>query len=74
MPLASNVTIFRNQQDEEVARVIFEETFPSGWRIKSKITHQKLEHRFSTELEAFNVWHHDFDPETGSLRQQGLTR
>lgn len=56
--------IFRNKKNEEVARVIFDENFPPGWRIESK-AQQSFDHKFSTELEACNVWHHDFDPETG---------
>lgn len=43
--------------------------FP-GWRIESR-ARQRFEHKFSTEQEAFNVWHQDFDPETGRLLQQG---
>jgi hypothetical protein len=31
--------------------------------------HQNFDHKFSTEQEACDVWHHDFDPETGRLRQ-----
>ena len=66
MPIPVKLTIFRNKKDEEVARVIFDENFPPGWRIESK-ARQRFEHKFSTELEACNVWHHDFDPETGRL-------
>jgi hypothetical protein len=70
MSMPANITIFRNQKDEEVARVIFDERFPPGWRIESK-ARQTFEHKFSTELEALSVWHQDFDPETGGLCQQG---
>jgi hypothetical protein len=66
------MTIFHNKKHEEVARVIFDENFPPGWRIESK-ARQTFEHKFSTDLEAFNVWHHDFDPETGRLWRQGLS-
>jgi hypothetical protein len=70
MSIPVKLTIFRNKKDEEVARVIFDENFPPGWRIESK-TRQRFEHKFSTDLEAFNAWHHDFDPETGRLSRQG---
>jgi hypothetical protein len=70
MSISAKLTIFRNKRDEEVARVIFDENFPPGWRIESK-ARQSFEHKFSTEQEAFNVWHHDFDPETGRLWRQG---
>jgi hypothetical protein len=70
MSIPAKMIIFGNKRDEEVARVVFDETFPPGWRIESN-THQRFEHKFSTELEACNIWHLDFDPETGRLRQQG---
>jgi hypothetical protein len=70
MSIPAKLTIFRNKRDEEVARVIFDENFPPGWRIQSKVR-QSFEHKFSTEQEAFNAWHHDFDPETGRLWQHG---
>lgn len=69
MSIHAKMIIFRNKRDEEVARVIFDETFPPGWRIEPN-THLRFEHKFSTELEACNIWHRDFDPETGRLRQQ----
>jgi len=68
----TNTTICRNKSDEEVARIIFDESFPPGWRIESKAC-PSFEHKFSTELEALNVWHHDFDRETGGLLQQGYS-
>ena len=68
MSMSPKITIFRNKKDEEVARVTFDENFPQGWRIESK-AHQSFNHKFSTEQEACDVWHHDFDPETGRLRQ-----
>ena len=64
--MSGKITIFRNKRDEELARIIFDENFPRGWRIESK-PHQRFDHRFSTEQEACDVWHHDFDPETGKL-------
>jgi hypothetical protein len=67
--MSAKITIFRNQRDEEVARVIFDESFPPGWRIKPK-AHRRFDHKFSTEQQACDVWHHDFDPETGKLRKQ----
>jgi hypothetical protein len=70
MSMSAKITIFRNKKDEEVARVTFDENFPRGWRIESK-AHQSFDHKFSTEREACDVWHHDFDPETGRLRQRG---
>ena len=68
MSIPAKLTIFRNERDEEVGRVIFDENFPPGWRIESK-NRQSFEHKFTTELEAFKVWRQDFDPETGTLRQ-----
>ena len=68
MSMSAKITIFRNKKDEEIARVIFDESFPPGWRIEST-AHQRFAHKFSTEQEARNIWHHDFDPETGRLRQ-----
>lgn len=68
MSMPVKMTIFRNKKDEEVARVIFDENFPPGWRIESKVQ-QRFEHKFSTEVEACSTWHHDFDPETGRLWQ-----
>jgi hypothetical protein len=64
--MSANITIFRNKKDEEVARVIFDETLPRGWRIESKAL-QGFDHKFSTEQAACDVWHQDFDPETGKL-------
>lgn len=66
MSIPAKLTIFRNKRGEEVARVIFDEGFPPGWRIESK-ARQSFEHKFTTELEAFKAWQHDFDPETGRL-------
>jgi hypothetical protein len=68
--MCPKITIFRNKKGEEVARVAFDESFPQGWRIKSK-ANESFDHKFSTEQEACDVWHHDFDPETGRLRQAG---
>jgi hypothetical protein len=70
MLIPEKPTIFRNKKEEEVARVIFDKNFPPGWRIES-MARQSFEHKFSTELEAFKAWHHDFDPETGGLWHQG---
>ena len=70
MFIPTKPTIFRNSNDEEVARVVLDEDFPPGWRIESE-ARQGFDHKFSTELEAFNVWHHDFDPETGRLLHHG---
>jgi len=38
MSIPAKLTNFRNKRDEEVARVMFDENFPSGWRIESKTT------------------------------------
>ena len=64
--LPTKPIIFRNKRDEEVARVVFDEDFPPVWRIESKAC-PSFEHKFTTELGAFKVWQHDFDPETGRL-------
>jgi hypothetical protein len=55
MSMFAKITIFRNKKSEEVARFIFDENFPPGWRIESK-AHQSFDHKFSTEQEACNVW------------------
>ncbi len=64
--MSANITIFRNNKDEEVARITFDENFPRGWRIESK-AQRGFDHKFSTEQAACDVWHQDFDPETGKL-------
>jgi hypothetical protein len=66
--MSAKITIFRNKRDEEVARITFDENFPQGWRIVSK-GHRRFDHKFSTEQEACDVWHRDFDPETGKPRR-----
>jgi hypothetical protein len=70
MSIPAKLTVFRNKRGEEVARLIFDENFPPGWRIRSK-ARKSFEHKFSTELEAFSVWHCDFDPDTGRMLQHG---
>lgn len=64
--MSTMITIFRNKKDEEVARVTFNESSPQGWRIEFK-TQRRFDHTFSTEQAACDVWHQDFDPETGKL-------
>ena len=69
----AKTTIFLNKKHEEVARVTFDENFPPSWRIESKVR-QGFEHKFSTELEAFNVWHYDFDRKLGDCGRQGQSQ
>jgi hypothetical protein len=64
--MSGKIIIFHNKRDEEVVRITFDENFPPGWRIQCK-PHQRFDHKFSTEQEACDVWHHDFDPETRKL-------
>jgi hypothetical protein len=64
--MSTKITIFRNKKVEEVARVTFNESSPRGWRLESKAL-QGFDHKFSTEQAACDVWHQDFDPETGKL-------
>jgi hypothetical protein len=64
--MSAKIAIFRNREDEDVARVTFDENFPRGWRIESKAL-QGFDHKFSTAQAACDVWHQDFDLETGKL-------
>jgi hypothetical protein len=60
-------TILRNRKGEEVATILSDEK--SGrWRIVSK-AEPTFKRTFATEKEAFDVWHANFNAQTGKLRK-----
>jgi hypothetical protein len=61
-------TVLRNSKGEETAAILFDEQ--SGrWRIVSK-TEPTFKRTFATEKKAFDVWHANFNAQTGKLRKQ----
>ena len=61
-------TILRNSKGEEVAAILVDEA-SHRWRIVSK-TEPTFKRTFATEKEAFDVWHANFNAQTGKLRKQ----
>jgi hypothetical protein len=59
-------TILRNSKGEEVAAILFDEE-SHRWRIISKA--EPFKRTFATEKEAFDVWHANFNAQTGKLRR-----
>jgi hypothetical protein len=60
-------TILRNSKGEKVAEILFDEK--SGrWRIVPK-AEPTFKRTFATEKEAFDVWHANFNAQTGKLRK-----
>jgi hypothetical protein len=59
--------IYFNKNQEEVARVLFDENGVPGWCIKSK-AEPSFTRKFAARQEACAVWLREFDPETGKLR------
>jgi hypothetical protein len=59
--------IYRNKNEEEVARVLFDDHYVPGWCIKSK-AEPSFRRKFAAQHEACAVWMREFDPETGKLR------
>lgn len=58
--------IYFNKNQEEVARVLFDENGVPGWCIKSK-AEPGFTRKFAARQEACAVWLREFDPETGRL-------
>jgi hypothetical protein len=58
--------IYFNKNQEEVARVLFDENGVPGWCIKSK-AEPGFTRKFAARQEACVVWLREFDPETGKL-------
>jgi hypothetical protein len=56
--------IYFNKNQEEVARVLFDENGVPGWCIKSK-AEPGFTRKFAARQEACAVWLREFDPETG---------
>jgi hypothetical protein len=61
-------TVLRNSKGEQVATILSDEK-SSRWRIISK-TEPTFKRTFATEKEAFDVWHANFNAQTGKLRKQ----
>jgi hypothetical protein len=60
-------TILRNSKGEEVAAILSDEE-SHRWRILSK-AEPTFKRTFATEKEAFDVWHANFNAQTGKLRK-----
>ena len=58
--------IYFNKNQEEVARVLFDENGVPGWCIKSK-AEPGFKRKFAARQEACAVWLREFDPDTGRL-------
>jgi hypothetical protein len=59
--------ILRNRKGKEVATILSDEQ--SGrWRIVSR-AEPTFKRTFATEKEAFDVWHANFNTQTGKLRK-----
>jgi len=67
LPMSTNKTILRNGQGAEVAAILFDED-SRRWRIVSK-AEPNFKRDFPTQKEAFDVWHANFNAETGKLRK-----
>jgi hypothetical protein len=65
--MLSSTLIYFNKNQEEVARVTFDENDVPGWCIKSK-AEPGFKRKFAAQREACAVWLREFDPETGKLR------
>jgi len=65
--MSTNKTILRNRHGAEVAAIFLDED-SRRWRIVSKGEPQ-FKRDFSTQKEAFDVWHTNFNAETGKLRK-----
>src|SRR5258706_16451901 len=67
--MLSSTLIYFNKNQEEVARVTFDENEVPGWCIKSK-AEPSFKRKFAAQREACAVWLREFDPETGKLRSK----
>jgi hypothetical protein len=67
--MLSSTLIYFDKNNEEVARVTFDENDVPGWCIKSK-AEPSFRRKFAVQREACAVWMREFDPETGRLRSK----
>src|SRR5258707_14176013 len=67
--MLSSTLIYFNKNQEEVARVTFDENEVPGWCIKSK-AEPSFKRKFAAQREACAVWLREFDPKTGKLRSK----
>jgi hypothetical protein len=67
--MLSSTLIYFNKNNEEVARVTFDDNEVPGWCIKSK-AEPGFKRKFAAQREACAVWLREFDPETGKLRSK----
>jgi hypothetical protein len=67
--MLSSTLIYFDKNNEEVARVTFDENDVPGWCIKSK-AEPSFRRKFAAQREACAVWLREFDPETGRLRSK----
>jgi predicted secreted protein len=65
--MSTSKIILRNRHGAEVATIFFDED-SRRWRIVSK-AEPKFKRNFSTQKEAFDVWHANFHTGTGKLRK-----
>lgn len=69
----ASTVIYYNKNQEEVARILFDENGIPGWRIKS-MAEPGFTRKFGARQEACAVWLRDFDPETGKLHSNAHKR
>ena len=67
--MLASTMIYFNKNQEEVARVTFDENDVPGWCIRSK-GEPSFKRKFGAQREACAVWLREFDPETGRLRSR----
>jgi len=67
--MPASTMIYFNKNQEEVARVTFDENDVPGWCIRSK-AEPSFKRKFAAQREACAVWLREFDPETGRLRSR----
>jgi hypothetical protein len=65
--MSMNKIFLRNRHGDEVAAIFLDED-SRRWRIISKCE-PKFKRDFATQKEAFDVWHANFNAETGKLRK-----
>jgi len=71
--MLSSTLIYFDKNNEEVARVTFDENDVPGWCIKSK-AEPSFRRKFAAQREACAVWLREFDPETGRLRSKSQSQ
>jgi hypothetical protein len=67
--MPASTLIYLNKNQQEIARVTFDENDVPGWCIKSK-AEPSFKRKFAAQREACAVWLREFDPETGKLRSK----